>query len=1328
MNSLNISDPEKMKKKLLSILNINADITILNDIRLSNKSHVVSDFLKHTDKGNFDFIFHSTKNARGVGIIINKKSNFEVNIVHKDIAENILLVTISKGEQQILVGAIYGPKQQDDINFIDNLMNTIEKFKHLPFILAGDFNLIPNTNYPLRDIHGSVSIPNPRNSRKIENLINNGELKDIFRELNGNVKDFSYMSFNKASSQRSRIDLSLCNSLMLRNIKSIKFVVLSKTLFDHKATILNFGGIPSKAMGANMNILDQPLTNTIIHVATLNAVLENSIPYEEGGEAQELLNNTNTKMIEIRSKLNICSTILTEAVKKNDKLLHEIFKSYETVLKKDLMLLPNIESLYKASKFNINDSLLLQVILNEITNSLKNFQAHYNRLQNHMVDLLHNDLRAEYNKSPPDPFKIYLLELKISEYETEKLNSWCARFNAWDILNREKTTKGFCAISKAMSKEINFNDTVKDTNFEPAREFKNNRELNKHTNDFYGSLFANNDNECKTDIDGFLSDLDLDNETLNKLKVPDELKKGLDREITIDEIAKSLKSTSGFSSPGMDGFSYDFIKRYFHLLKFPMLRCFEFWIRNERVSENFAISKIRLLPKKENLHKIQSWRPIALLSTFYKCFSGVFSNRLKPIADLINVLPQKAYSSVRNINEANVDLANIVNAASAQTVPMAVCALDFKKAFDSVSNAYVTELFRWMGMPPYLISMLKACILGKRAYITNLEDNNELFDLGRGFAQGDRPSGICFGICVNLAFFRILNHPKFIDVTIPLEKGFEGPENLLSNRISAFADDGNAKMAAKVSNLSLLKKIFTEFFHLSGLQTNFDKTVVIPFNAPPEFVAAIPEHGFRVATEFTTLGVDYSINHRDFIKKNEKNVEKKIEKIISFWKKIYLSLVGKVSVAKTFIYSQIAYLCIVIRFSDDFKKRIENMIIAFINTHLKVGKEKIFQSVTTGGLGLFKVDNYCESIRMSFFRRTVNNLDVWAAVINNCKDVYQENRFVEDEYLKVFFSASYNLLQTYNNFTDAHYMLRGNEGSIQIFNNKLVQDGHRPIPPPANPTQGDPRVTLNLVISDIVNNNNILKDRETLNTEKQINIDKRTYKRIKNGTSKIRKIYSKENELKSAKMGSILCSKTKGSKQFRKTLDSNKEKKTSNLKPTRTREKRFDFEHEPKTEKKLYKAWTEHYLNNDVRTYLYKMANNLTKMNIHLAKFNTEISENCKSCQLGGLKVREDFLHFYFECPTTINHVKNAKKIFLEDVKYEPSVVLINDKNNNATSFERTIAGIMCYVLYTYRNSDTNKINKMNDNFQKIISGSIRNSNFFKSKVERYINSCIDPF
>ena len=101
----------------------------------------------------------------------------------------------------------------------------------------------------------------------------------------------------------------------------------------------------------------------------------------------------------------------------------------------------------------------------------------------------------------------------------------------------------------------------------------------------------------------------------------------------------------------------------------------------------------------------------------HKIFSGVFSNRIKPVADIVNVLPQKAYSSQRNIAESNLDLVNTVFGASAQTVPMAVCALDFKKAFNSVSNLFVINLFEWMGMPPYLIKLLKACILGKKGFI-----------------------------------------------------------------------------------------------------------------------------------------------------------------------------------------------------------------------------------------------------------------------------------------------------------------------------------------------------------------------------------------------------------------------------------------------------------------------------------------------------------------------------------------------------------------------------------------------------------------------------------
>ena len=70
-----------MKAKLISIINLNADITVLNDIRLSDKKHLIVNFLRNTERGNFDFYANSTKNSRGVGLIVNKKANLEVSIL-----------------------------------------------------------------------------------------------------------------------------------------------------------------------------------------------------------------------------------------------------------------------------------------------------------------------------------------------------------------------------------------------------------------------------------------------------------------------------------------------------------------------------------------------------------------------------------------------------------------------------------------------------------------------------------------------------------------------------------------------------------------------------------------------------------------------------------------------------------------------------------------------------------------------------------------------------------------------------------------------------------------------------------------------------------------------------------------------------------------------------------------------------------------------------------------------------------------------------------------------------------------------------------------------
>ena len=662
---------------------------------------------------------------------------------------------------------------------------------------------------------------------------------------------------------------------------------------------------------------------------------------------------------------------------------------------------------------------------------------------------------------------------------------------------------------------------------------------------------------------------------------------------------------------------------------------------------------------------------------------------------------------------------------------MMILNIDFSKAFDSVSHLFSCNFFTWMGFPPYCIKMLKSCIQGKSAFISNIEGNKELFSIQRGFPQGDRPSGICFGIIVNLAFFRILNHPLIRDVTIPLPPGEEGPENLLTNRLAAFADDASAKLLAIIENLEILKKIFSEFQLTCGLKTNFDKTAVIPFNTEPEFEDLIPQYGFKKEKSFTTLGIKYTTNYKDYQKNNEKKVHDKIKKIVEFWSKFYLTVMGKVTVCKTFIYSQLAYFCPILNFSESFVRNIENLISNFVNLHLNVGKNKIFEKIEEGGLGLFRVKDYEKAIKTSFFRKSVKNPDTWAAVINNCKDSIIENDYIEDDILERFFPASQELLNTFKEFHTNLHNYPGNEGATPIFNcNEIRTQGSKlGCDMVANENRMIYTRLLNAKIDEICGDEdgNIIPLTE-FRTKYGQNINLGTYNIIKNATIFRRKKCAISSSQKMPSIGSFLKSKKKGSQPFRKVFESKNARNKSVAVPTRTRERMFGFTHSPEVESKLLSLWNQNFLDNGLRTFMFKIAANRIKLNIHIAKFEQEQSEFCQECNFNGINVRETFQHFYFNCPTNIeffDRFNRVKKIHFES---DPSIVLITNQENKATKFEKTIGAILIFIVFKYRNVRNNRAFLMNKSWTKIISFASRASNFFSIQIDRYINNEIDPF
>jgi hypothetical protein len=112
-------------------------------------------------------------------------------------------------------------------------------------------------------------------------------------------------------------------------------------------------------------------------------------------------------------------------------------------------------------------------------------------------------------------------------------------------------------------------------------------------------------------------------------------------------------------------------------------------------------------------------------------------------------------------------------------------------------------------------------------------------------------------------------------------------------RNSAFADDTTGAFLRTAENLSLVKNILYEFGQVSGLETNIEKTSLMPVgllteNLEPEIIAL----GFDIVSEIKCLGM--TINNRSSLLENHFD-EKilKVRQLIGSWSRFNLSLPGR---------------------------------------------------------------------------------------------------------------------------------------------------------------------------------------------------------------------------------------------------------------------------------------------------------------------------------------------------------------------------------------------------------------------------------------------------
>jgi hypothetical protein len=293
-------------------------------------------------------------------------------------------------------------------------------------------------------------------------------------------------------------------------------------------------------------------------------------------------------------------------------------------------------------------------------------------------------------------------------------------------------------------------DTIRDDNGEV---FDSESELNTYILNYYTDLYKADVN-VEGSIEDFLGPTICAKTTVRESKLTNYERSELDKQLDITELDTALKHANMRSAPGIDGYSYRFINQFWNIFRYPLFKCAEEGLEDNSLPDFFKTAVIKLIPKKADTSRIKNWRPISLLSNFYKIISRLINTRLQAVCDRLLSRAQKGFTKSRQIQEVIINCMETMDFCRKQNIKGVIASIDQTKAFDSVSHAYMEKVYDFFNFGPRIKVWLKS--IGTQRTACVALSNGALsatFQLGKGHAQGDSPSPLLYNLAAQIQIF-----------------------------------------------------------------------------------------------------------------------------------------------------------------------------------------------------------------------------------------------------------------------------------------------------------------------------------------------------------------------------------------------------------------------------------------------------------------------------------------------------------------------------------------------------------------------------------------------
>jgi len=234
------------------------------------------------------------------------------------------------------------------------------------------------------------------------------------------------------------------------------------------------------------------------------------------------------------------------------------------------------------------------------------------------------------------------LEKKIEKIKDDELRCKLMDLKIFECLNAEKAMPHFLNIANKSKKENDVTNICEDN----GEQFADSKKREEHIVKFYSELYKE-DLVVNGKIADFIGPEIINTPQIRASKLTEREKTDLDSPLFIEELDKALKQVNLKSAPSIDGYSYRFIKKFWEFFRSPLFECANESLESGVLPESFLTAQIKIIPKKGDTSKIKNWRPISLLSNFYKIISRLINNRLKKVSNRVMSRGQKGFNQSR---------------------------------------------------------------------------------------------------------------------------------------------------------------------------------------------------------------------------------------------------------------------------------------------------------------------------------------------------------------------------------------------------------------------------------------------------------------------------------------------------------------------------------------------------------------------------------------------------------------------------------------------------------------------------------------------------------